>query len=88
MFNIKNFLFVTDQPKADDSFSEKLVAQIIRNVQISIKDIHIRYEDRVTDPSSPFAFGITLHNLTVITTDKNWCPSISQAGYIFKVSLL
>ncbi|XP_075230691.1 vacuolar protein sorting 13C isoform X2 [Lycorma delicatula] len=75
-----------DQPKTDDTFAEKLVAQIIRNVQISIKDIHIRFEDKVTDPSSPFALGITLHNLTVITTDKNWFPSISQdrIGYIFK----
>lgn len=31
-----------DKPKADKSFTEKLVAQIINNVQIHIKNVSIR----------------------------------------------
>ncbi|XP_039291061.1 vacuolar protein sorting-associated protein 13 [Nilaparvata lugens] len=75
-----------DKPKADDTFTEKMVTQIVRNVQICIKDIHIRYEDRVTSPKSPFSFGITLHNLSVTTTNENWIPAISQdvTAKIFK----
>lgn len=67
-----------DKPKPPDTFTEKLATQIVRNVQVFIKDIHIRYEDRVSKPSGPFALGITLHNLSVITTDQNWLPAITQ----------
>lgn len=61
-----------------DTFTEKLVTQIIKNLQVKIKDIHIRYEDPFTDPSKPFSVGITLHNLSFETTDENWKPCILQ----------
>ncbi|XP_067143145.1 intermembrane lipid transfer protein Vps13 isoform X2 [Centruroides vittatus] len=61
-----------------DTFTEKLVTQIIKNLQVKIKDIHIRYEDPYTDPSKPFSLGITLHNLSFETTDENWKPCILQ----------
>ncbi|KAI5727709.1 hypothetical protein M8J77_005899 [Diaphorina citri] len=64
--------------KAQDSFVEKLATQIIRNVQVFIKKIHIRYEDRITNPRQPFAAGITLYNLTVHTTDDKWTHYISS----------
>lgn len=67
-----------DKPKPPDTFTEKLATQIVRNVQIFIKDIHIRYEDRVSKAKGSFALGITLHNLSVITTDQNWLPAITQ----------
>lgn len=60
-----------DKPKADKSFTEKMVAQIINNVQIRIKNVHIRYEDHSTS-AIPFALGITLASLEVYTTDMNW----------------
>jgi len=34
-------------------------------LQISISRIHIRYEDRISNPGHPFAFGITLQSLQV-----------------------
>uniref|UniRef100_A0A8D8LZY6 Vacuolar protein sorting-associated protein 13C n=2 Tax=Cacopsylla melanoneura TaxID=428564 RepID=A0A8D8LZY6_9HEMI len=64
--------------KAQDTFVEKLATQIIRNVQVFIKKIHIRYEDRITNPKQPFAAGITLFNLTVHTTDEKWSHYISS----------
>ncbi|VDP01443.1 unnamed protein product [Schistosoma mattheei] len=43
-----------------DSFGEKLAAQVIKNLQISIKDIHIRYEDSFSIPNRTFSLGLTL----------------------------
>ncbi|XP_050092629.1 intermembrane lipid transfer protein Vps13 isoform X2 [Anopheles aquasalis] len=60
---------------ADKSFAEKLTAQIVNNVQIKISDIHIRYEDATTT-GQPFAFGVTLSDLTVHTTDENWVHTL------------
>ncbi|KAG8230080.1 hypothetical protein J437_LFUL009199 [Ladona fulva] len=65
-----------DADKKNDTFVEKLATQIIRNVQISIKDIHIRYEDKTTCPSQPFSVGFTLHLLSVQTTDDQWKPYV------------
>lgn len=60
------------KPKADDSFAEKLTTQIIKNVQVKITNIHIRYEDKVTNPGNPFAFGVSLSNLSVETSNEDW----------------
>ncbi|XP_028133900.2 intermembrane lipid transfer protein Vps13 isoform X1 [Diabrotica virgifera virgifera] len=59
-------------------FAEKLVATIIKNIQLSIKHIHIRYEDKVTNPKFPFSFGVTLDQLIVESTDANWKKTIAD----------
>jgi len=66
---------------------EKVATRIIKNVQVKITDIHIRYEDKVTKPEHPFCLGITLHNLSVHTTDENWKACVVQDGatMIYKV---
>ncbi|XP_045493787.1 vacuolar protein sorting-associated protein 13 [Colias croceus] len=76
-----------DEIKLDETFVEKLVTQIIKNVQLKITDIHIRYEDSITNPKAPFSFGITLHNLSVHTTDENWKQTVIQEAVtkIFKI---
>lgn len=78
-----------DKPKADKSFTEKMVAQIINNVQIRIKNVHIRYEDRTTS-TIPFALGVTLSSLEVFTTNMNWERAFfSEAlSKVFKVAKL
>lgn len=86
--SIKNYVLIySDQPKADDTFVEKLTAQIIKNVQLKISNIHIRYEDRVTQTGKPFCLGVTLRNLEMVTTDETWQPTIVQEAVtkIFKV---
>ncbi|XP_017782476.1 PREDICTED: vacuolar protein sorting-associated protein 13C isoform X2 [Nicrophorus vespilloides] len=74
--------------KGDDSFVEKLVAQIIKNVQLSIKKIHVRYEEKRLE--RPYAMGVTLNNLQVQTTDENWKAAIVQEAIsmIYKVVCL
>ncbi|CAG7785731.1 unnamed protein product [Allacma fusca] len=60
----------------DDNFMDKLTAQIIKNVQIKIESIHIRYEDITSNPSSPFCFGVLLKSLAVVTTNPEWKSQI------------
>lgn len=48
-------LFVSDKPKEEkkDTFAEKMATQVIKNLQVNISSIHLRYEDDVsTDPGS------------------------------------
>ncbi|XP_031443891.1 vacuolar protein sorting-associated protein 13C [Phasianus colchicus] len=67
-----------DKPKEEkkDTFLEKLATQVIKNVQVKITDIHIKYEDDVTDPQCPISLGMTLGELSLLTTNENWQPSI------------
>ncbi|CAH1251543.1 VPS13A [Branchiostoma lanceolatum] len=71
-----------------DTFAEKLATQIVRNLQIKIRDIHIRYEDTVTFPGKPFSLGVTLANLSFQTTDQNWKPCILKDSDIIIYKLV
>ncbi|XP_049761829.1 intermembrane lipid transfer protein VPS13C isoform X1 [Elephas maximus indicus] len=67
-----------DKPKEakKDTFLEKLATQVIKNVQVKITDIHIKYEDDVTDPKRPLSFGVTLGELSLLTANEQWTPCI------------
>lgn len=66
----------SQKDEKSDSFVEKLAMQIVKNLQVSVCNIHVRYEDSVTNPTSPFSIGITLENLSAESTDCNWVPCI------------
>ncbi|XP_059192632.1 vacuolar protein sorting-associated protein 13A [Centropristis striata] len=59
-----------------DTFVEKLVTQVIKNLQVKISNIHVRYEDDVTNPNCPLSFGVSLKNLSLQTCDENWHPRL------------
>lgn len=40
---------------------------------LTLRDIHVRFEDNVFC-TSPYALGVTLQDLTVVTTNENWEP--------------
>lgn len=65
-----------DAAPKQDGFVEKLATQVIKNIQVHVGHIHIRYEDEVTIPGQPFAFGVTLHKLDLETTNENWIPTL------------
>ncbi|XP_004421707.1 PREDICTED: vacuolar protein sorting-associated protein 13C isoform X2 [Ceratotherium simum simum] len=67
-----------DKPKEakKDTFLEKLATQVIKNIQVKITDIHIKYEDDVTDPKQPLSFGVTLRELSLLTANEQWTPCI------------
>ncbi|CAO3587114.1 unnamed protein product [Absidia cylindrospora] len=63
-----------DSAAKNDTFVNQLVAKIMNNLQFSVTNIHVRYEDDVSTPDHRFAAGITLSELSAITTDENWVP--------------
>ncbi|GFY53155.1 putative vacuolar protein, partial [Trichonephila inaurata madagascariensis] len=60
--------FAGDRPRG---FMENLVTTIVNNVQVSLQNVHIRYEDSVST-SGPLACGLVLQNLTAVTTNSKW----------------
>ena len=61
----------TAEDAKNDTFANQLLTKILNNLQFSITNIHIRYEDNVST-NHRFAAGITLSELSAITTDENW----------------
>ena len=49
-----------------DTFAQRVLANIFKNLKVKISDIHIRYEDKQTT-SENFGAGITLDNLEIWT---------------------
>lgn len=62
-----------------EGYTARLIAKIIDNVQIRIRNIHIRYQDH-TDSQSPLALGFALEELSAITTDSDWKSTKFVAG--------
>ena len=65
MMMIITMMSTTGQPKTEkqDSFAEKLATQVIKNLQVKVTNIHVRYEDRFTNPSRPVSVGFSLREL-------------------------
>lgn len=64
-----------DSDANNESFTESLVTKIVDNLQVTIKNIHIRYEDGLVLTESPYALGLTLDELSAASTDDKWEPS-------------
>ncbi|CAG9772493.1 unnamed protein product [Ceutorhynchus assimilis] len=75
-----------DVAPGDPTLVQKVIQQVIKNAQVYINNIHIRYEDKVTNPGKPFAVGITLAELVIESTDANWKKAIiEEVQKIYKV---
>lgn len=59
----------------NETFTESLVTKIVDNLQVTIKNIHIRYEDDSVFTDRPYSLGLTLEELSAASTDENWEPS-------------
>ena len=64
-----------EEQKKSSSFTSSLVTKIVDNVQITVKNIHIRYEDSISAPGHPFALGVTLEEFSAVSTDGQWKPT-------------
>ncbi|KAK0724982.1 hypothetical protein B0H67DRAFT_480247 [Lasiosphaeris hirsuta] len=67
-----------EEQKRTQSFTESLVTKIVDNLQVTIKNIHVRYEDAISAPGHPFALGVTLEEFSAVSTDGNWTPTFIQ----------
>src|SRR2546423_4775347 len=72
------------------SFTQSLTTAIIDNLQVSIKNIHLRYEDSIAAPGHPFAVGLTLKEVSAVSTDADWRPTFIQStsGTAHKLAVL
>lgn len=79
-----------EEQQKTQSFTESLVTKIIDNLQITVKNIHVRYEDSISAPGHPFALGLTLQEFSAISTDGKWQPTYIQnsAGTTHKLATL
>ncbi|KAG0682611.1 hypothetical protein C6P40_000285 [Pichia californica] len=62
----------------NETFTDSLISKIIDNLQITIKNIHIRYEDKNCFTKLPYALGFTLDELSAVSTDENWIKNFIQ----------
>lgn len=58
----------TAKSEKEDSYMDKLTMKIIDNLQVSIKSIHIRYEETMF---KSYSWGLSLDRIDVYTTDKD-----------------
>lgn len=64
-----------EEIRKNQSFTDSLVTKIIDNLQITINNIHIRYEDNSSVPGHEFSIGISLKEISAVSTNENWEPS-------------
>lgn len=53
----------------DDGFLMKLVISAVKNIQISVTNVHICYEDSSTNPTGCFQIGVSFSKL-ILQTDS------------------
>lgn len=61
--------------KKKASYMKQLTAKIMDNLEISITNLHIRYEDQDSIPGSIISCGLTIESISLQTTDDLWNPA-------------
>ncbi|KAG6851060.1 hypothetical protein H0H93_002952 [Arthromyces matolae] len=79
-----------DESSQSKGLWESLIAKVINNLQIIVKNIHMRYEDNLSVPGHPFAAGVTLSEFNAVSVNQHWEPAFieSTAGAIHKLANL
>ena len=54
------------------SYFQQLAAKIVDNVEVTLTNVHIRYEDDVSLPGRVLSAGLTIGSITLKTTDNHW----------------
>ncbi|XP_021714350.1 uncharacterized protein LOC110682332 isoform X2 [Chenopodium quinoa] len=68
-----------------NSWLGSLIATIIGNLKITISNVHIRYEDTVSNYGHPFACGVTLAKLAAVTMDEQGNETFDTSGALDKL---
>jgi len=62
-----------EEKKKDKGMTESMVTKIVDNLQIRLEDLHVRIEHQDTIATeNSFSLGISLQEIDLYTTDKNW----------------
>jgi vacuolar protein sorting-associated protein 13D len=62
------------------SFASSFTSTIAENLQVTINDIHLRYEDPEVGGAKPLVIGMMIEQLTSQSTDENWVPQFTSGG--------
>ena len=54
------------------SYIQQLTTKIIDNIEVTLTNVHIRYEDSSTLPGQTFSAGVTIESISLVTTDDKW----------------
>lgn len=57
-----------------------IVTKVVENLQLNVRNVHIRFEEAGSSPGRVIAFGVTLEGLTVQSCDSSWNPLSSSVG--------
>jgi vacuolar protein sorting-associated protein 13A/C len=88
---IEELLLKTKIENPNKTYFQQLEATIADNLCVSLKNVHIRFEDTVSNQFRPFVIGFTLDKLNYSPADSNWKKSFvtleskKQAGKSFMV---
>jgi vacuolar protein sorting-associated protein 13A/C len=70
--------YLQGQEDAQASWMSRMAATIVDNIQIEIRNVHVRYEDTVTAPT-PFYLGVTIESVSAHSTDSDWLEKVFLA---------
>jgi hypothetical protein len=61
-------------PKADEEEGvlQKYFTKVLKNLTLTVKKLHIRYEDETYPYCHPFSFGVTLESLCIRSINSEW----------------
>jgi len=82
--SVSSILKATNSPSAQPSvqsksYLQRLVTKILDNLEVSVKNVHIRYEDAVSLPGHVISAGVTLSELILSSADENWQQRSTKA---------
>ncbi|XP_026736347.1 vacuolar protein sorting-associated protein 13A-like [Trichoplusia ni] len=69
----------SDVLKGPQNFFGHLFTAIVNNLQIYVRNVHVRYEDSISSKDGPLACGLCLQSLSIETTNSKWKPSVTPA---------
>lgn len=70
--------FLQDQ-EDQGGWLSRMAATIVDNIQIEIRNVHVRYEDARTGPT-PFFLGVTIESVSAHSTDSDWLEKVFVAN--------
>lgn len=79
-----------EEEASQGGFFSAVTQTVINNIQVKVRNVHIRYEDDTTDPQHPFALGVTLEEVSARSCNSRWEVAFlsADAEMVYKLALL
>jgi len=64
--------------RSSNTYLQRLFAKIVANIEVSVRNLHFRYEDTQTLVGQAISAGVTLDELLIVSTDDSWNQHASE----------